>query len=49
MIEEGGLQIAAKGGITKIGKVRVDKGEKIGATEIARSVNAKVGDRLGNK
>ncbi len=46
-IEEGGVQIAAKGGVIKIGKVRVEKGEKIGPTEFAQSVGAKVGDRLG--
>ena len=46
-IEEGGLQVAARGGMIKIGKLRVDKGEKVGATEFARSVDAKVGDRLG--
>jgi methionyl-tRNA formyltransferase len=45
-IEEGGLQIAVKGGFIKIGKLRVDKGEKIGPVEFARSVGLKVGDRL---
>ena len=46
-IEEEGLQIAAKGGTITVGKLRVDKGEKVGAMEFARSLNAKVGDRLG--
>jgi methionyl-tRNA formyltransferase len=46
-IEEGGLQIAAKGGMIKVGKLRVDKGEKVGATGFARLVDAKVGDRFG--
>jgi methionyl-tRNA formyltransferase len=46
-IEEGGLQTAVKGGTIKIGKLRVDKGEKVGAMEFARSVDAKVGDTLG--
>ena len=46
-IEEGGLQIAVKGGTIKIGKLRVDKGEKVGAMEFARSVDLKVGDRFG--
>jgi methionyl-tRNA formyltransferase len=46
-IEKESLQIAVKGGVIKIGKLRVDKGEKVGATEFARSLNAKVGDRLG--
>jgi methionyl-tRNA formyltransferase len=46
-IEEGGLQIAARGGMIKVGKLRVDKGEKVGATEFARSADAKVGERFG--
>jgi len=46
-IEEDGLQIAVKGGIINIGKLRMDKGEKIGPIEFARSVDLKVGDRLG--
>jgi methionyl-tRNA formyltransferase len=48
-VEEGGLQIAVKGGTIKVGKLRVEKGEKIGPIELARSVGLKVGDRLGNK
>ncbi|HJX60291.1 MAG TPA: methionyl-tRNA formyltransferase, partial [Thermodesulfobacteriota bacterium] len=46
-IEEGGLQIAVRGGMIKVGKLRVDKGEKVGATEFARSADAKVGERFG--
>ena len=46
-IEEGGLQIAVKGGIIIIGKVRPDKGEKIGPMEFAESVGLKIGDSLG--
>jgi methionyl-tRNA formyltransferase len=46
-IEEKTLQIAAKGGTIKVGKLRVDKEEKIGPTEFARSLNLKVGDRIG--
>ncbi len=46
-IEERGLQVAAKGGMIKIGKVRVDKGEKIGPTEFARQDGLKVGERFG--
>jgi methionyl-tRNA formyltransferase len=46
-IEEGGLQIAAKGGTIKVGKLRVDKGEKTGPVEFAQSVDLKVGERLG--
>ena len=46
-IEEGALQIAVKGGVIRVGKLRVDKGEKIGPIEFAQSVNGKIGDRFG--
>jgi len=46
-IEEGRIQIAAKGGTIKIGKLRVDKGEKIGAMEFAGLVDLRVEDRFG--
>jgi methionyl-tRNA formyltransferase len=46
-VEEGSLQIAVKGGIIEVGKLRVDRGEKIGPVEFARSVDLKVGDRFG--
>jgi methionyl-tRNA formyltransferase len=46
-IEEGNVQIAVKGGIIQIGKLRADKGEKIGPAEFAKSVGMKVGDRFG--
>jgi methionyl-tRNA formyltransferase len=46
-IEEGSVQIAVKGGIIQIGKLRVDKGEKIGPLEFAKSVALKIGDRFG--
>jgi methionyl-tRNA formyltransferase len=45
-IEERNFQIAAKGGIIKVGKFRVGKGVKIGPVEFATSVNLKVGDRF---
>ena len=48
-IEEKSLQIAVKGGIIKIGKLRVDKGEKIGPMEFAQLVDLKVGDRFGEQ
>jgi methionyl-tRNA formyltransferase len=48
-IDEGSVQIAAKDGILQIGKLRVDKGEKIGPAEFAKLIGGKVGDRLGNK
>lgn len=47
LIEEGNVQIAAKGGVIKVGKFRVDKGEKAGPVESARSVDLKIGDRFG--
>ena len=46
-IEEEGLQIAAKWGRIKIGKLRIDKGEKTEPLAFARSVELRVGDRLG--
>ena len=46
-IEEGGIRIAGRGGLIRVGKLRVDKGEKIGAVEFARSLDVKVGDRVG--
>lgn len=46
-IEEEALQIAVKGGVIRVGKLRVDKGEKIGPIEFARSVDVKIGDRFG--
>jgi len=45
--EEGSVQIAVKGGVIRIGKLRVDKGEKMGPAEFAKSIGAKVGDRFG--
>ena len=46
-IEEGSVQIAAKDGIVQIGKLRVDKGEKIGPAEFAKLIGGKAGDRFG--
>jgi methionyl-tRNA formyltransferase len=46
-IEEGSVQMAVKGGIIQIGKLRVDKGEKIGPAEFAKALGAKIGDRFG--
>jgi methionyl-tRNA formyltransferase len=46
-IEEGSFQIAVKGGNIQIGKLRVDKGEKMGSTEFAKSIDVRVGDRFG--
>src|SRR4030043_148320 len=46
-IEKEGLEIAVQGGIIVVGKLKVDKGEKIGPIEFAQSAGLKVGDRLG--
>jgi methionyl-tRNA formyltransferase len=46
-IEEGSVQIAVKDGIVQIGKLRVDKGEKVGPAEFAKSMGVKVEDRFG--
>jgi len=46
-LEEGNLQIAVKGGLINVGKLRVDKGEKIGPIEFAQLVDLKIGDRFG--
>jgi methionyl-tRNA formyltransferase len=45
--DEDNLHVAAKGGIVKIGKLRVDKGEKIGPKEFAQIFDLKIGDQLG--
>jgi methionyl-tRNA formyltransferase len=46
-IEEGSLQIAVKDGIIQVGKLRVDKGERIGPVEFAKMFGLKIGDRFG--
>ena len=46
-IEKEGLEIAVQGGIIAVGKLKVDKGEKVGPIEFAQSAGLKVGDRLG--
>ena len=46
-IDERGIQVAAKGGLIRIGKLRVDKGEKIGPVEFAQAVDLRRGDRCG--
>jgi methionyl-tRNA formyltransferase len=43
-----GLQISVSGGIIKIGKFRVEKGEKVGAMEFAKLVDLKIGEQLGD-
>lgn len=46
-IEKEGLEIAVQGGIIIVGKLKVDKGEKVGPIEFANAVDLKIGDRLG--
>ena len=41
------VQIAVKGGIIKIGKLRVEKGEKMEAMEFVQSIDLKIGERFG--
>ena len=45
-IEEKSLQVAAKGGVLRVGKLRSEKGEKLGPQEFARNLDIKVGDRF---
>ncbi|OGP67325.1 MAG: hypothetical protein A2169_03975 [Deltaproteobacteria bacterium RBG_13_47_9] len=44
---EEGIEFAGRGGTLRVGKLRVDKGEKIGSLEFAALVGLHVGDRLG--
>jgi len=46
-VEEESLRISVKGGTVRVGKLRVDKGEKTGPVEFAKSADLKVGDRFG--
>jgi methionyl-tRNA formyltransferase len=46
-IEEGVLQIAVKGGMLRVAKFKVQKGEKIGPIEFAGLVGMKIGDQFG--
>jgi methionyl-tRNA formyltransferase len=45
-VEGKALRIAVKGGVITVGKLRVDKGEKIGPVEYAQLVDLKIGDRF---
>jgi methionyl-tRNA formyltransferase len=47
-IEKGGIRVGVKDGFIEIGRLRVDKGEKMGPTEFAQSVNVAEGDRFGD-
>jgi methionyl-tRNA formyltransferase len=46
-VDDESLQISVKGGTLRVGKLRVDKGEKTGPIEFAKSVDWKAGDRFG--
>jgi methionyl-tRNA formyltransferase len=46
-ITERGIQIASKGGTLSIGKLRLEKGEKVGPVEFAQFACLKPGDRFG--
>jgi methionyl-tRNA formyltransferase len=46
-IEEGILQIAVKGGMIAVAKLKVDKGEKTGPVEFAKITGMKAGDPFG--
>jgi methionyl-tRNA formyltransferase len=43
-----GIQISVRGGVIKIGKLKVGKGEKIGAPEFIQVFDSKIGDRFGD-
>jgi methionyl-tRNA formyltransferase len=47
-IEKGGLRVAAREASIAIGKIRIDKGDKVGPMEFAQSVDLKEGDRFGD-
>jgi len=47
-IEKQGLRVAAGAASIEIGKLRIDKGEKVGPMEFAQSFDLKVGDRFGD-
>lgn len=44
-IDARGIQIAVKGGLIRIGKLRLNQGEKIGPIELAQLVDLQSGDR----
>jgi methionyl-tRNA formyltransferase len=45
-IEEEGMGIAVKGGVIRVGKLRIDRGEKVGPMEFAKAVDLKAGDQF---
>jgi methionyl-tRNA formyltransferase len=46
-LEKAGIRVAASDGIIAIGKLRVDKGEKMEAMEFTKLINLTKGDRFG--
>ncbi len=48
-IGEKGVEIAVKSGAILVGKLKVEKGEKIGPVEFSKSIDVKVGDRSGKQ
>jgi len=46
-IKEGGAEVAVTDGVIEIGKLRIGKGEKVGALEFAQAMDIKRGDRFG--
>ncbi len=46
-VDEESVRIAVTGGIIKVAKLRMEKGEKVGAMEFAKLTDLKVGERLG--
>jgi methionyl-tRNA formyltransferase len=47
-IEKGALGVATRDAFIEIGRLRIDKGEKVGPMEFAQSVDLKEGDRFGD-
>ncbi len=47
-LEKAEIWVAARDGVIAIGKLRVDKGEKMEATEFTKSINLTRGDRFGD-
>ncbi|NWF92451.1 MAG: methionyl-tRNA formyltransferase [Syntrophaceae bacterium] len=46
-IEESGLRVALKDGVIQIGRLRTEKGEKVGPIEFAKLTDLRAGDRFG--
>jgi methionyl-tRNA formyltransferase len=47
-IEKGGVRVATKDGLIEIGRLRVNRGEKMGPMEFAQLLDVATGDRFGN-